>query len=570
MPSWAARVRQWCYHGASDWRNLRDPKQKGGQAIGLAIVVMHDRIRLYDRALQRLSRRELLNVAWRLGAASVLYPLSSARLFGQPIFRDYPFTLGVASGDPWPESVVLWTRLAPEPLEGGGMPAANIEVAWEVGAEFNMRTIVRKGTSIARPELGHSVHVEVDGLAPGREYWYRFRVGNEVSQIGRAVTAPPADAAVERLRFGVCGCSHYETGFFTAFRRLADERFDFVFHTGDYIYEGRGNRARNPALVRNHHGQEIYTVVDYRNRYAQYKSDPDLLAAHLSSPFIVSWDDHEVDNDYAGEIDENDTPVEVFLLRRAAAYQAYFEHMPLRKSSMPTGPTLQLYRRLRFGNLIDLSVLDTRQYRSDQACGHGGATNCAAAADGARSILGASQEKWLFEQLATVRARWTVLGQQVPMFARDNGADAPPQSRFSMDKWDGYTASRQRVIARLKETKAPNPIALSGDVHVHYGADLKLDFGDARSETIGVEFTNSSITSGGDGTEVSPAWERVRQNNPHIKFHSNRRGYVACTATQQTMRAEFKVVDRVTIENQPIHTAGALVVEAGRAGGVTD
>jgi alkaline phosphatase D len=531
---------------------------------------MDDCIRFYDRTLQRLSRRELLNVAWKLGAASVLFPLSSTRVFSQPIFRDYPFALGVASGDPLPNGVVLWTRLAPEPLAGGGMPAANIEVAWEVGREPNLRTIIQKGSVAARPELGHSVHVEVNGLEPGREYWYRFRVGNEVSQVGRTVTAPAAGAAVDRLRFAVCGCSHYEAGYFTAFRRLADERFDFVFHTGDYIYEGRGNRARNPGLVRNHHGQEIYTVVDYRNRYAQYKSDPDLLAAHMSAPFVMSWDDHEVDNDYAGDSDENDTPREVFLLRRAAAYQAYFEHMPLRRPQLPTGPTLQLYRRLQFGTLIDLNVLDTRQYRSDQACGHGAATNCAAAGDPARSILGAAQETWLFEQLATARARWTLLGQQVPMFARDNGADAPPQTRFSMDKWDGYTASRQRVLTRLKETKAPNPVALSGDVHAHFGADLKLNFADAAAETVGVEFTNTSITSGGDGSEVSAAWERVRQLNPHIKFHSNRRGYVACTATQQSMRAEFKVVDRVTTENAPVRTAGAIVVEAGRPGGITD
>jgi alkaline phosphatase D len=531
---------------------------------------MDERFRFYDRTVRRFSRRELLNVAWKLGAASVLYPLASSRLLAQPIFRTYPFTLGVASGEPWPDGVVLWTRLAPEPLEGGGMPAATIQVAWEVASEVAFRSIVQKGSAVARPELGHSVHVEVTGLEPGREYWYRFRVGNEVSQVGRAVTAPAEGAEVDRLRFGVCGCSHYETGYFAALGRLAEERFDFIFHTGDYIYEGRGSQTRNPALVRDHHGQEIYTLVDYRNRYAQYKSDRDLMAAHASAPFIVSWDDHEVDNDYAGESDENDTPAEIFLLRRAAAYQAYFEHMPLRRSSIPNGPRLQLYRRLKFGTLIDLSVLDTRQYRSDQACGHGGAKNCAAAADPARSILGAEQEKWLFQQLASVRARWTVLGQQVPSFARDNGPTAPAETRFSMDKWDGYTPTRQRLFARLKETKAANPIVLSGDVHAHFGSDLKLDFANPASETVGVEFTNSSITSGGDGSEVSAAWERVHANNPHLKYHSNRRGYIACTATPSTMRADFKVVDRVTVPGASARTGGSLVVEAGRPGATTD
>lgn len=323
-------------------------------------------------------------------------------------------------------------------------------------------------------------------------------------------------------------------------------------------------------MVREHHGLEIYTLVDYRNRYAQYKSDPDLLAAHLSAPFIVSWDDHEVDNDYAGTSDESDTPPEAFLLRRAAAYQAYFEHMPLRLSTLPQGPRLQLHRRLRFGSLIDLTVLDTRQYRSDQACGHGGAKDCAAASDPARSLLGVEQERWLFEQLDDARARWTVLGQQVPMFARDFGPGALPETRFSMDKWDGYRASRQRVLSQLKETRAANPIVLSGDVHVHYGADLKMDFADPRSETVGVELTNTSITSGGDGSEHALNWQTLQQYNPHLRFHSNRRGYLACTATAATLRAEFRTIDRVTVANAPLRTAGAVVVEAGRPGATLD
>jgi alkaline phosphatase D len=530
---------------------------------------MSDSIRFYDRTLARTSRRALLNVAWKLGAAAVLSPMASSRLLAQPIFRTYPFTLGVASGDPWPTSVVLWTRLAPDPLDGGGMQTANVEVAYEIAGDTTFRTVVQKGTAIARPELGHAVHVEAAGLQPGREYWYRFRVGREVSPVGRTRTAPAPGATVDRLRFGVCGCSHYEVGYFTAFRRLAEEQFDFVFHTGDYIYEGRGNQSRNPALVRNHHGTEIYTLVDYRNRYAQYKSDPDLMAAHASAPFIVSWDDHEVDNDYAGTVDENDTPPEVFLLRRAAAYQAYFETMPLRASTMPRGPSLQLYRRLRFGSLIDFNVLDTRQYRSDQACGHGAATNCAAAQDPSRSILGAAQEQWLFEQLGTARSTWTVLGQQVPMFARDYGVDANTMTRFSMDKWDGYTATRQRLLARLMETKAPNPIVLSGDVHAHYASDLKVDFTNPKSAAVGVELTNSSITSGADGSEVNATWAQVQRHNPHIKFHSNRRGYIACTATAAALRADFKVLDRVTIPGQAARVAGSVVVQAGRPGGTT-
>jgi alkaline phosphatase D len=519
----------------------------------------------YDRAVQHLTRRQLLNVAWTIGAAAIAQPLVSTRVLAQPLFRTYPFPLGVASGEPLPNGVVLWTRLAPEPLEGGGMPMANVEVAWEVARDRGLSSIVHKGTAIARPELGHSVHVEAEGLEPAREYFYRFRVGGEVSPIGRTKTAPAEGAPVDRLRFAVCGCSHYEAGYFTAYKRIAAEPFDFVFHTGDYIYEGRADGGRNPALVRQHLGSEIYTLVDYRNRYAQYKLDPDLRAAHASAPFIVTPDDHEVDNDYAGNLDENGTPPEVFLLRRAAAYQAFYEMMPLRRSAMPSGSDIRLYRRLRFGSLLDLALLDTRQYRSKQACGSTTATGCAAAKDPSRTILGDAQEQWLFDQLATMKATWTAIGQQVPTFAR-NMIKANPKGQYSMDKWDGYTASRARLYARLTETKAPNPILLSGDVHVHFGADLKADYDNPKSPTVGVEFTNTSITSGGDGADVSATWDAIRGDNPHIKYHSARRGYIACTATPAAMTAEFRVLDRVTVPDAPDRTAGTLVVEAGRHG----
>jgi alkaline phosphatase D len=386
-----------------------------------------------------------------------------------------------------------------------------------------------------------------------------------VSPVGRTRTAPADGAAADQLRFAVCGCSHYETGYFTAYRRIAAEGFDFVFHTGDYVYEGRADGGRNPSVVRQHQSDEIYTLVDYRNRYAQYKLDPDLRAAHASAPFIVTWDDHEVDNDYAGDIDENGTPPEVFLLRRAAAYQAFYEAMPLRASAVPSGPHLRLHRRLRFGSLVDLSVIDTRQYRSDQACAGTTATGCAEASDPARTMLGAEQERWLFEQLAGARSTWTLIGQQVPTFARDF-VKFNPAGRFSMDKWDGYTAARRRLYERLRETKASNPVVLSGDVHVHYGAELKLDFDDPSSPTVGVELTNTSVSSGGDGSDVAANWEPTRGDNPHIKYHSARRGYIACTVTPAALRADFRILERVSVPDAPERTGGTLVVEAGRPG----
>lgn len=527
-----------------------------------------DPIRVYDRAVLRLSRREVLKIAGTAGLAAIARPVFAQPTLARPVFKAYPFALGVASGDPLPDGVVLWTRLAPEPLDGGGMPMTNVEVQWEIAADSRFRTVAQKGAEIARPELGHSVHVEVAGLDPGREYWFRFRAGDEVSQTGRTKTTPAFGAPVDQLRFAVCGCSHYETGYFTAFRRIADEQFDFVFHTGDYIYEGRPDGGRNPGRVRQHLGQELYSVVDYRNRYAQYKSDPDLMAAHASAPFIVTWDDHEVDNDYAGDLSEQDTPVELFALRRAAAYQAYYETMPLRRGAIPTGSHMRLYRRLQFGRLIDLSVLDTRQYRSKQACGGGSKPACAEAVDRARTMLGVEQEKWLFDNLADARSTWTLLGQQVPTFARD-GQKIDPAARFQMDKWDGYVGARNRLYSRLKDARTPNPVILSGDVHQHYGSDLKLDFGNPGSETIGVEFTNTSLSADGDGADVNANWERIKGDNLHIKYHSARRGYIACTATPATMRADFMILDRVTVPDQPARIGGSLVVEAGRPGAGT-
>ena len=520
---------------------------------------------IYDRTLARMSRRELMKLAWMLGAAAVAPPIVTRRVLAQPIFDAYPFTLGVASGDPLPDGVVLWTRLAPRPFEGGGMPMTNVAVDWEVARDARFQGVAQKGTAIARPELGHSVHVEVNGLEPGREYWYRFRCGDEVSRSGRTKTAPAAGVNVDRLRFAVCGCNHYEMGYFTAFRRIAEEQFDFVFHTGDYIYEGRADGGRGDR-VRQHNGHEPYTLVDYRNRYALYKSDRD-LRRRASAPFLMAWDDHE--STTTTPATSTSTARRPISCCARAAYQAYYETMPLRASALPSGSHMRIYRRLQFGNLIDFSVLDTRQWRSRQGCGDGSHTDCAEALDPTRTIMGAEQEKWLFDNLADVKARWTVIGQQVPTFARDMRA-VDPDGRFSMDKWDGYVPSRQRLYARLLETRAPNPIVLSGDVHNHFGADLKMDFTNPRSATVGVEFTNTAVTSTGDGADVQPIWEATKHDSPHIKYHSARRGYIACTATPSSMRADFKILDKVTVPDLPIKIGGSLVVQAGRSGSYTD
>lgn len=263
-----------------------------------------------------------------------------------PVGSD-PFTLGVTSGDPLPDSVVLWTRLAPKPLQAdGGMLDRQVPVNWKVATDDNMHNVVKDGAAHARPEHAHSVHVEPEGLDPNTEYYYQFRVGPYQSPVGRTKTAPTTDMNVDEFNFAFVSCQRYVDGYYTSHQHLAEEDLDVAFHLGDYIYEdgGQGSLGRGHEPPR-----ECQNLADYRIRYAQYKTDPNLQAAHAAFPWIVTWDDHEVENNYADE--DDGAPPEEFLERRAAAYQAYWEHQPLRRSRMPDGPNLPLYRRFTFGQL---------------------------------------------------------------------------------------------------------------------------------------------------------------------------------------------------------------------------
>ncbi len=518
-----------------------------------------------------LSRRGLLRGAFSVASIAALTGTTARGVWAAPVFHAYPFTLGVASGEPLPDGVVLWTRLAPDPLNGGGLPMQAIEVGWELAADDRFRQIVQKGTTLARPELAHSVHVEVAGLDPARSYWFRFRAGTEISAVGRTRTAPALDATPARVAFANVGCNRYEDGYFTAYRHLAREELDFVFHSGDYIYEYRNRRG--PTLpVREITGAEIHTVTDYRNRYALYRLDPDLQAAHAAHPFIVSFDDHEVDNNWAGDISEEDggptfpiaVPSEIFLLRRQMAFQAWYEAMPLRRAQIPRGPDIQAYRRLRYGRLLDVNVLDTRQFRDDQPCGDGVKAGCADRLKPGSQILGKAQEAWLREGLSGDQPTWRLLAQQVFMMQRRFGEG--PDFSFSMDKWDAYADARDRLTRFLNEAKIANVVALTGDVHNAWAGDLKTNFEDERSPIVGVEFVGTSISTDGDGAETRPDWELVRRNNPHIRFHNNRRGYTVHAATPEKMTAEFKVVPFVTRKDAPLETRGSFAVEAGRPG----
>ena len=516
-----------------------------------------------------VNRRMLLR---GLGSAALLTTaggLYRRGVWASPVFAASPFTLGVASGDPVPDGFVLWTKLAPRPFEpGGGIPHKAVEVNWTVATDERLRQVTQQGTAMAHPELGHAVHVEVGGLEPGRDYFYRFTIGTERSPVGRARTLPAVGAPVAQLRFGVAGCQRYEDGYFTAYQHIAAERFDFVFHYGDYIYEYRLVRPGERALpvVRAMPGEpdETYTLDDYRQRYAIYKTDPDLQAAHAAAPFIMSYDDHEVDNNWAGDISEENTPPELFLLRRAAAFQAWYEHMPVRRTLIPRGPDILAYRRFAIGYLLSLNVLDTRLFRSDQPCGDGIKANCREALEPHRTMLGDTQERWLYDGFNNIRTRWTVLGQQVMVMRCDRDPD-PHVFAANMDKWDGAVAARDRLFAAVAAARLSNLVVLTGDMHNHWAGELKQNFDDPNSATLGVEFVATSISSGGDGFDINDTYKRLLPENPHIKFFNNQRGYARHVVTPDRWQADFQVLDRVSGRDGRVSTRKTYVVEHGKS-----
>ncbi len=516
------------------------------------------------------TRREFLTYSSVVGAGA-LVPLGTAatahaadtRPQSAVRLRRDPFTLGVAAGDPEPDGFVIWTRLAPEPMaeDGlGGMPGLPVPVGWEVATDERFRRVVRRGVTVARATSAHALHVEVRGLQPGREYWYRFATGVHRSRSGRAVTAPRPDQMPRSLAMSFVSCAQYEHGFFTAYRRLAEDRPDLVLHLGDYQYEYKANAYVAPGgNVRDHEGLETTTLAGYRQRQAQYKLDPDLQEAHAVSAWAVVFDDHEVDNNWAADVPENPADQAGFTARRAAAFRAYYENMPLRRTSVPRGPAMQLYRRLQWGRLANLHMLDTRQFRDDQGCGDGYQADCPAAIDPKRSITGARQEKWLLDGFRSSRARWDLLGQQVFFGQRD--ADGGPLKSVSMDAWDGYAASRDRITQGWVDAKVRNPVVLTGDVHAHWADELKLDYDDPTGRSVGTELVCSSITSGGDGADTGAQAHPWLQWNPHLKFQNNLRGYVNTTITPDSMTADFRCLAEVQTAGAPVFTRATFEIE---------
>ncbi|WP_332776257.1 alkaline phosphatase D family protein [Polaromonas sp.] len=516
-------------------------------------------------------RRQLLQ--WAAASAAGLWLPRNA--WAQPRLDANPFRLGVASGSPTHDSVVLWTRLVFGKDQASGLQQGPVTVRWEVAHDEKFFHLVQTGQSQAQAGLAHSVHVEVQGLEADRWYFYRFATGDAVSSTGRTRTFPAPDAAVARLRLAYASCQRWEHGYYSAYRHMRDENLDLVLFLGDYIYEypNAGNAVRVPT------GGWVLTLDDYRQRYALHKGDADLQAMHAACPWLLTWDDHEVQNDYAGLTEGDNGPaVASFAARRAAAYQAFYEHMPVRASvltravaGLASGSEMRIHNRLHYGRLASLYMLDARQYKDAQVCtpqgkGRSGTlkpATCLSWNDPARSMLGLPQERWLDAELGRAGSRqtgWNVLGQTSLFGQRD--LHPGPGQRLWNDGWDGYAAARTRLLDALRKNAASNPVLLGGDVHENWVGHVKADYADAASPAIGVEFCGTSITSRSAGNAKIPEY---LAENPHFVFaDSERRGYGVVEFTPRQLTTTLRVVSDVTRQDSSIETLAQFSVQAGR------
>ena len=513
------------------------------------------------------NRRQFLRRLSVLGMAGALPVRARSERIVR--FDSDPFTLGVASGYPTPDGFVLWTRLAPKPLEpDGGLAPEPVPMRWEVAEDERFAKVIASRAEFPAHDWAHSVHAEVTGLAPERWYFYRFLAGDAVSPVGRTRTAPALGARSPRLRFASASCQHFEHGYFNAYKHMVADDLDLVVFLGDYIYE---SSVRRGYVRRHNQTAEPVALSDYRIRHALYKTDADLQAAHRMLPWIATWDDHEVDNDYANDRqEEGRTPAHEFLSRRAAAYQAYYEHMPLPAAMRPRGPEMRIHTGLAWGSLASFHVLDARQYRSHQACPNatGRASevepgHCIELRDPSRSLLGKQQEGWLDERFANSRSAWNIVAQPLLMAQRDN---KPGEGRlFWSDGWDGYAAARRRLLESVVARRVSNPVVIGGDVHMHFVADLKLDFDDEKSPVVASEFTGTSISSNAGPWQRN--WKTILAENPHLKYlRGDQRGYVRASVSAGRIIAELVGVETVKLPDSGAKVLARFAVEDGKPG----
>ncbi|MEP9359940.1 alkaline phosphatase D family protein [Sphingomonas sp. KR3-1] len=515
-----------------------------------------------------LDRRSLLRSGAIAGSTGLLLMAArAAGLSGAPLF-----TLGVASGEPTPDGMVLWTRLAPLPLEAdGGMPARAVPVRWEIAEDPGFRHIAAHGTELAEPAWAHSVHAEVRGLRADRPYWYRFIASGQASPVARTRTAPAHDQLVDKLRLCFGSCQKYEAGNYAAHRLIAAEEPDLILFLGDYIYENGPQQD-----VRIHLNPEPFDVPGYRVRYASYKLDPLLQAAHHAAPWAVIPDDHEVANDYADTLDEHNGDPAAFLRRRAAAYQAYWEHMPLRRANRPNGAMMQLYRTLKWGRLAEFQLLDDRQYRSGHPCQppellaqhrdyRSIVQDCAERHDPMRSALGMPQERWLRGAFEASQAQWNLLGQQTLMADCPRLNPAHPDTGpdlYTVDNWGGYPATRERILRHWRDRRIANPLVLSGDIHAFAAADL-LDPDRPEAPPLASEFVGGAITS----KNHDPLFKRSTGRAHGFRYAENEvRGYASATLTPQQCTVRFVGLDNPADPRSGARDLATLTVRSGQRG----
>ena len=511
------------------------------------------------------SRRQFLHDA-ALWAGAAVAALAPRRVIAAPAFINDPFQLGVACGDPVSDGFVLWTRLAPDPFDPLALPPEAIPVAWEIASDRAMKKIVARGQVLAHPELAHSVHVDVSGLMPGREYFYRFHAGSAVSRIGRALTWPTPRAPVSQLRLAVASCQAYDEGYFSAYRDMVAQDPAFILHLGDYVYETTRSTPVRRAPV-----ADAYTLEDYRLLHAVYKTDPDLQAAHAHCPWVYMWDDHEVANDYARDQAEKTLDPAAFLKRRIAAYQAVYEHMPLRIAARADASgRAYMFQRLDYGDLAAFSLLDIRQFRDRIACQtetvHGGrvvdTTKCAEVTDPKRTVLGDTQERWFNTNFVKNQAAWNVIAQTLMLSEFDQTTDAG-YSVFT-DSWGGYPAARRKILNLVRDRKVANAISLGGDIHSYFVSDIRDNDKDERSPILISEFVGTSITSESTNTAL---YTSFLPKNPQIKFFDDRkRGYMLCDVTRDVWKTALRTVDDVRVRESRFATLRTFAVENGKSG----
>ena len=455
-----------------------------------------------------------------------------------------PFLAGIASGDPDPESVVLWTRLLGAEGEH--------PVVWEVATDEAFATLAAAGVATATAEDAHTVHVVAEGLTADTWYWYRFTSGEHVSAVGRTRTTPEAGADVERLRFAFASCQDWQDGHYSAHEHLAAEDVDLVVFLGDYIYEG-GPSTTSP---RQHDTPEVIDLDGYRRRYALYKSDPNLQAAHARAPWLTIWDDHEVDNDHAGMAPDDGAPAGVdFAARRTAAYRAWWEHNPTRLPK-PMGNALEIHRSLEWGALATLFALDGRQHRTDQPCGGSLAATCVEREDPAGTMLGADQEAWIADALPGSATTWNVVANQTVM--APSPIELGPATLFNMDQWDGYPAAQRRMLEVLAEST--NPVVITGDIHASAVGDIRLD-----GDVVATELVGTSLSSEFPA-DLAPFFETAAVGAGALMADATHRGYVVCELTPTTFRADYRIVESVLVPQSPVSTSSSWAITAGTRG----